>query len=39
MITTATKGEIRSAVELWHRRLRGLLEPPPANVVALPLRA
>lgn len=29
------ESEIRSANEAWHRRLRGLVSPPPANVVAL----
>jgi len=27
--------EVRAAFELWHRRLRNLVTPPPENVVAL----
>jgi integrase len=27
--------EIREALELWNARLRAIVEPPPANVVAL----
>jgi integrase len=36
------EAEIREAFEAWHRRLRDIIEPPPApadNIVALPLRA
>jgi hypothetical protein len=29
------RDEIRAAFEAWHARLRALVSPPPANVVAL----
>ena len=31
--------EIREALELWHRRLRTIVEPAPANANVVPLRA
>jgi hypothetical protein len=33
------EAEIRTAHERWHQRLRGIIEPPPANVVTLAARA